>query len=295
MDERNIPVGDMPDMKPEVEMPDVPEMPEAAVPAEGYNDGILADTLDTSDSIIPDPIASPDSYDSSFGTPDPVASPDSYSSSFGTPDPVASPDSYSSSFGTPDPVASPDSYSSSFGTPDPVAPSASYGGFGNPEPSPMPQSFIPSSPAPQASPQEEDPSQYTGHYSWNGSSYQDNNPTPPPQSNAASYQQPVYSQNANGSMSLDPDLEKRANTVQLLGILSIVFNFVCCSCVAPILSIIGLVKASGMNTVLHMMSEESKKKVDIGKKCCWAGIIISIIGFVFSFIFPILIGLLESY
>ncbi len=266
MDERIIPGGDTPDMNPEAAMPDVPEMPEmpeAAVPVEGYNDGILADTMDTSDSIIPDPIASPDSY--------------------------------SSSFGTPDPVASPDSYSSSFGTTDPAAPSASYGGFGNPEPSPMPQSFIPNTPAPQAAPQQEDPSQYTGHYSWNGSSYQDNSQTPPPQSNAAqSYQQPVYSQNANGQMNLDPDLEKRANTVQLLGILSIVFSLVCCSCISPILSIVGLVKASGMGTVMHMMSEESKKKVNVGKNCCWVGIIITVIGFVFSFIFPLLMGLLES-
>ncbi len=278
MDEMNLNGTDFPELNPTTDIPETPDYQEPAAIPESYGD-----------SIIPDPVAAPESYGDSI-IPDPVASPESYSDSI-IPDPAAAPASYGGSV-IPDPVASPESYGES-SIPNPAEPAQSSG-----------QTAIPSSPAPQTIPTQDNSSNYSGHYSWNGSGYVENAASSPSAQQQEGYnapysQQPVYSQNANGDMNLDPQLEKRANTVQLLGILGIVFSIVSCgcACVGPILSIVGLVKASGMNTVMHMMSEESKKKVSNGKICCWIGIIISVIGIIgglFTFWLPFLLGISES-
>ncbi len=298
MDEMNLNGNMMPDVEPTTDFPD-----------------------------LPDPADFPDSYGDSMN-PDPVASPDSYSD-FSIPDPVASPDSYGESM-IPDPAASPESYGESI-IPDPVAPSESYGDFSIPTPEPVTESISADSivspmmeqPAPKAEPstantvpaQAQQDSQYSGHFSWNGSQYVEDNPSPATpqngyersgfssgQTNANSvpnYQQPVFSQNANGQMNLDPNLEQRANTVKILGILSLVLSIIgCgCGCVGPILSIVGLVKANGMSTVMHMMSEESKSRVKLGKTLSIISLILSILFILGSFLMillPALIGYMDA-
>ncbi len=293
MDDMNFGGNQMPDIEPTTDFPD----------------GI-------GDSVIPDPVASPDSYDSDFGIPDPVASPDSYSSDFGIPDPVASPDSYDSSFGSSDPAASPDSYGDfSIPTPEPVtetitAESIVSPMMEKPEPKaePAPANTIPAQNQPHST-------DYSGHFSWNGSQYVEQNANPVPPQNGyersgytsaqsgtnsvPNYGQPVYTQNAfgQGQANLDPEVEKRANTVKTLGIFSLVSFFVCCSCLSPILAIIGIVKANGLNTVTHMMSEESQKSVKLGKTLCIVSLILGILGtlggFVTTFL-PALIGYMEA-
>jgi hypothetical protein len=86
---------------------------------------------------------------------------------------------------------------------------------------------------------------------------------------------------------LDPDVEKRANTVKILGIVSIVTGILCsccCTLVGPIVGIVGLVKASGLKTVMPMMTEESRKNVDIGRICCIIGIVLGALGMILSLI-----------
>jgi len=75
-----------------------------------------------------------------------------------------------------------------------------------------------------------------------------------------------------------PDLASKANNIQIMGILSIVFGF-CCGCVGLILSIIVLVQAGGVTTALQQYGSppELMSKVSTGKLCAIIGLVITVI------------------
>lgn len=232
------------------------------------------------------------------------------------PDPAALPESYGEE-AIPDPVAPPESYGET-AIPDPVAPPESYGETAIPDPAAPPESYGGSAIPNQVPNQSDAVEDYAGdQYSWNGREYvqtgdgdavssapQPNSYTPPVST------PPVYNQNNTqntyqnayqNNTGLDPNLESRANTVKVLGIISIILSIVgcgCCGIIAPILSIVGLVKASGMSTVIPMMSDTAKQKLSSGKKLCIAGIVIYVVIFILSFffsiIFPAMIGYMEK-
>jgi hypothetical protein len=74
------------------------------------------------------------------------------------------------------------------------------------------------------------------------------------------------------------DLAKKANNIQLMGILSIVFAF-CCGCVGLILSIIVLVQAGGVTTALQQYGSppELMNKVSTGRLCAIIGLVLTVI------------------
>jgi len=73
-----------------------------------------------------------------------------------------------------------------------------------------------------------------------------------------------------------PELASKANNIQLMGILSIVFAF-CCGCVGLILSIIVLVQAGGVTTALQQYGSppDLMGKVSTGKTCAIIGLAIT--------------------
>ena len=315
MDEMNLNGNEIPDVEPTTDFPNLPD------PADLSNS--------YGDSVIPDPVASPDSY-GGFDIPDPVASPDSYGG-IGIPDPAASPDSYGD-FSIP----TPEFVTESISTDSIVSPmmeqpeSETENDFSVPTPEPVTETISADSivspmmeqPEPKADPVTESKvppqeqtmdSQYSSHFSWNGSQYVESTPNPVPPQNSyersgfssrqtntnsvPNYQQPVFTQNANGQMGLDPNLESRANTVKTLGIISLIISLLsCCGCgsISLIIAIVGIVKANGISTVAHMLSEDSKKRVKTGKTLCIVSIILHIVGFAFSFMLPFIITFLEE-
>jgi hypothetical protein len=83
----------------------------------------------------------------------------------------------------------------------------------------------------------------------------------------------------NPMMGMPPeDLAKKANNIQLMGILSIVFAF-CCGCVGLILGIVVLVQAGGVTTALQQYGSppELMSKVATGKLCAIIGIVLTVI------------------
>ncbi len=266
-------------------------------PAEKSNDitDPLMGSADDMAPIMPDTYTEPEGYGAD-PLPDPAASPESYGET-SVPDPAAAPESYGET-SIPDPAAAPESYGET-SVPDPAAAPESYG-----------QSVIPT----QVTPQNEQPAEdFAGdRYSWNGREYVQTgdgntvNPAPQPNVYAApvppppAYNQNVYQNAYQNQTGLDPNLESRANSVKVLGVISVILSIICCGCsfISPILSIIGLVKASGMSTVIPMMSDTAKKKLSSGKKLCIAGIVITIVlmilSFVFTIMFPALIGYMEK-
>ncbi len=252
------------------------------IPADKLNDitDPMMGSADDMAPIMPDTYTEPEGYGA-----DPL------------PDPAASPESYGET-SIPDPAAAPESYGKT-SIPDPAAAPESYG-----------QSVIPT----QVTPQNEQPAEdYAGdRYSWNGREYvqtgDGNTANAAPQPNAYTapvppppvYNQSTYQNVYQNNTGLDPNLESRANSVKVLGVLSVILSIIGCGCsfISPILSIIGLVKASGMSTVIPMMSDTAKQKLSSGKKLCIAGIVITIVlmilSFVFTIMFPALIGYMEK-
>lgn len=74
------------------------------------------------------------------------------------------------------------------------------------------------------------------------------------------------------------DLAKKANNIQLMGILSIVFAF-CCGCIGLILGIVVLVQAGGVTTALQQYGSppDLMSKVSTGKTCAIIGIVLTIV------------------
>lgn len=82
-----------------------------------------------------------------------------------------------------------------------------------------------------------------------------------------------------GMMGMPPeDLVKKANNIQLMGILSIVFSF-CCGCVGIILGIVVLVQAGGVTAALQQYGSppELMSKVSTGKTCAIIGIVLTVV------------------
>ena len=133
-------------------------------------------------------------------------------------------------------------------------------------------------------------------------------PNPGYQQPNPGYQQPGYGQpNAYGQPQvtnvyvqqegLNPDVEKRANTVKVLGIISLIASIVCCGSFAPILAIIALVKASGLKTVTEMMSPQARSGVKAGKIMSWISIVLSVImavGVLGAILVPSMLGYMEK-
>ena len=97
--------------------------------------------------------------------------------------------------------------------------------------------------------------------------------------------QPNYSQpNYNAA---DADLEKTANTVKTLGIVSLVVSIVlgcCCTIAGPIVGIVGLVKANGLKASMDLLTPEGQKSLSTGKALCIAGIIVGAVWIVLNII-----------
>lgn len=77
-----------------------------------------------------------------------------------------------------------------------------------------------------------------------------------------------------------PELASKANNLQLMGILSIVFGFCSCfGCVGPVLSIIVLVQVGGVMAALQQYGSppELMSKVSAGKLCAIIGLVITVI------------------
>ncbi len=110
-------------------------------------------------------------------------------------------------------------------------------------------------------------------------------------------QQNVYNQNPmNGGFNggNDPELEKRAGTVQTLGIVSVivavVVGFCCCIIPGPVVGIVGLVKANGLTPFLSSMSADAQKKVKLGKILCFVAIGLGVAGLIFNIITNFVMG-----
>jgi hypothetical protein len=82
-----------------------------------------------------------------------------------------------------------------------------------------------------------------------------------------------------------PDLASKANNLQIMGILSIVFGF-CCGCVGLILSIIVLVQAGGVTAALQQYGSppELMSKVSTGKLCAIIGLVVFAISTILSLV-----------
>ncbi len=116
----------------------------------------------------------------------------------------------------------------------------------------------------------------------------------------ADYTQNTYDQQAYQSAPSynqggdQAELEKRANTVKILGIVGIIVSVVigCCCCVipGPVIGIVGLVKANGLNPMLSMLSEQGQKNVKVGKICCIIAIALGALGLIFNIITTIMSG-----
>ena len=154
-----------------------------------------------------------------------------------------------------------------------------------PDPAAAPQNTVDLS-KPAAAPSADDlglsePAQYTdpmSNQSTQQPSYSDPAgaaPTDQPSYNSYdqnSYSQPDYSQNAysgGGYNSFDPIQEKEAQTVLTLGIVATAVGFLCCAPVGPICGGIGISKYSKLNQ--DLLSEDSKKKANIGRILCIVG------------------------
>ena len=85
-----------------------------------------------------------------------------------------------------------------------------------------------------------------------------------------------------------PDLASKANNMQLMGILSIVFAF-CCGCVGLILSIIVLAQAGGVTMALQQYGSppELMSKVSTGKTCAIIGLALTAIFMILGIVFQL--------
>lgn len=77
------------------------------------------------------------------------------------------------------------------------------------------------------------------------------------------------------------ELEKKAGSVQTLGIvglvLAIVIGFCCCTLPGPICGIVGLVKANSLKGDMYLLSEDGQKKVNLGKILCIIAIALGVL------------------
>lgn len=132
------------------------------------------------------------------------------------------------------------------------------------------------------------------------------NPQPNPYTqNPNAYSQPNnYGVPNNGSAQygyqgpdVSQELEKKAGTVQTLGIvglvLAIVIGFCCCTLLGPICGIVGLVKANGLKGDMYLLSEEGQKKVNLGKILCIIAIVLGVLGIAVNALF-LSTGMLED-
>ncbi|MBE6826461.1 MAG: hypothetical protein E7511_06220 [Ruminococcus sp.] len=130
----------------------------------------------------------------------------------------------------------------------------------------------------------------------------DNNYNPYGNDGTSNYQyggapQDAYNQNPmNGGFGggNDPELEKRAGTVQTLGIVSViiavVIGFCCCIIPGPVVGIVGLVKANGLTPFMGNLSPEAQKKVKLGKILCFVAIGLGVAGLIFNIITNVIMG-----
>jgi hypothetical protein len=81
-----------------------------------------------------------------------------------------------------------------------------------------------------------------------------------------------------GGAMVPPELASKANNMQLMGILSIVFAF-CCGCVGLVLSIMVLVQAGSVTTALQQYGSppELMGKVSTGKTCAIIGLALTVV------------------
>ncbi|GEM_PF-2503971 len=127
------------------------------------------------------------------------------------------------------------------------------------------------------------------------------NPYTDPNPNDFNYQQPqnpyqdAYRNAYNGYS--DPELEKKANNIKTLGIVSVVTGVIfilCCTLVSPIIGIIGLVQANGLNASLNQISPQGQEKIRTGKLLCIIGIVLGVVGMLLSFLANAL-GLTDAF
>ena len=96
-------------------------------------------------------------------------------------------------------------------------------------------------------------------------------------------QNPYYTNYPDQQQSMD----EQAKTIKYIGIgclaSSILFLF-CCSCVAPIVGVVGIMKARKLDNMVDALSPQVQKDLKTGKILCFVGICISVLMMIVNFI-----------
>lgn len=272
-------------------------------------------------SSLPDPAASPSTYDSDFlngsstslggldSIPDPAASPDSYqdfdipdiNSDFDVPsvDEVAMPEPAvippPSAVQASDPVIipRPAAVPQSAVIPQPVLPQQPKDFDFSSDDTPMPSvdAAKPADPIPQPVTSEDDPAAFSGHYSWNGSGYvESEKPTvrpsvPARRQESSNSSDPPPASSRSSSFFGGGSNADAIKSVKTMGILSIVFSVISCGCsfLGIVFSVIGLSIASKLGKNGTTLTDEEQKNLKSGRTLCLIGIIITIATFLLSF------------
>ncbi len=126
-----------------------------------------------------------------------------------------------------------------------------------------------------------------GQPAQNGTSYTNPNTYGQPDQNPYGQSNPnPYGGQPMGYMDPSAEYEKKANTVQTLGIValicSIVIGFCCCVLPGPIVGIVGLVKANALQGDMYLLSPEGQKKVNTGKILCIIAVVLGALGLLFN-------------
>lgn len=82
---------------------------------------------------------------------------------------------------------------------------------------------------------------------------------------------------------LYPEMEKKANNVKTLGIVSLVASIAmacCCTVVGPAIAVTGLVKANNLKPYLQMLSPNAQKNLKNGQMFCMIALVISVIAII---------------
>ncbi len=161
-------------------------------------------------------------------------------------------------------------------TPDPVNATPDLGLSEPAQPYSDPMASQNSAPQNSADPYAQNP--YTQNpYSQNPNTYSQPNNYSQPSNN---YSEPNTSY-SYADTSASQELEKKAGSVQTLGIvgliLAIVIGFCCCTLPGPICGIVGLVKANSLKGDMYLLSEDGQKKVNLGKILCIIAIALGVL------------------
>ncbi len=107
------------------------------------------------------------------------------------------------------------------------------------------------------------------------------------QQNYQQNQNPYHTTEYYNMAGVDPELEKKANTIKTLGIASIITGILmmcCCTIASPIIGIVGLVQANQLTMSMNMLSPQAQDNVKNGKIMCIIGIVLGVIGIIMNIV-----------